>query len=398
MISITYPTYIHWTSLPNEISYNILSYMDLWSLWAMVQTHPLQKLLYTARYQDLLLNALKTSLPRQFQMIASAILSLHHGEYSRKPHNEPPDDFDSWLEDDETPCAVKTLGNPFIALKDIAIIQQDIEAWTSAFIRSRCVRPSTAGVQSIALGQEDPVTSSELYRIQRALWRFWFLCQLACPKKPCTLRHQRHVAYMVFPFMRNLTAWELEELECLYYFLQDEYELTKIKSQVSLVSDQLPLIQRLLLMMGYMPSDAAPNSLDVESTRSGEEPLAKAAFGCRVACSTEVLTVWSDAPFDVHEKNAGYAFYNHSMYSLAGRASPLYLSEVVFSDTYYDRQAPILCSLKWRYCIWDRARLVRWGMMDNQVREGVDWMTRWSRGNSGGTLCIHRNCQGQLYQ
>ncbi|KAI4275648.1 MAG: hypothetical protein LQ337_003079 [Flavoplaca oasis] len=320
-------------------------------------------------------------------MIASTLLSLRHGEYSQKPRNEPFDDIDDWLEDAETSFGViHILDDPISALEDITTTQRDIETWTSHFIRTRCVRPTIPGAGTAALSQEEPATSSEIYRIRRALWRFWLLCQLACPITPCTVRHERHEAYMMFPFWRNLTAWELEELECIYYFLRDEYELLRVGSQGSLVNNQPPLVQKLLLIMGYRPSDIAPPKLDLRSTYVGGESLTEAAFGCRVACSREILTIWPDAPSEVHERNAGFAFYDKRMYNLYE----------VFSDTYYDRQMPILCCLKWGYCIWDRERLLRWGMLNTETRGGVDWMTRWSRGDSGGEGCIHRKCQGDF--
>ncbi|KAL9039822.1 MAG: hypothetical protein Q9180_002301 [Flavoplaca navasiana] len=352
----------------------------------MVQSHSHPKLLFISRHAELISSALQSSLPLQVQRIASTLLSLRHGEYSQKPRNEPFEDIDDWLEDAETFFGVEIFDDPVSALEDIITIQCDIETWTSHFIRTRCVRPTIPGADTAALGQEEPATSSEIYRIRRALWRFWLLCQLACPMIPFTVGHERHEAYMIFPFCRTLTAWELEELECVYYFLRDEYELLRVGSQASLVNNQPTLVQKLLLMMGYRPSDIAPTKLDLQSTHAGGESITEAAFGCRFACSREILTVWPDAPSNVHESNAGFAFYDKRMYNLHD----------IVSDTYYDRRMPNLCCLKWGYCIWDRDRLLRWSMLNTDTRGGVDWMTRWSRGDSGGTGCIHRKCQGDF--
>lgn len=234
---------------------------------------------------------------------------------------------------------------------------------------------------------------SELYRIRRALWRFWFLGQLASRKTLDAVKYPDDAAYMMFPFIRSVTAWEMEETECVYYFVRDEYGMRRVQSQTAYVSDHTPLIQRLLLLLGYKSSDIAPTTLDLEFTHNGGEPLAKAAFGCRVAHSGPINILWSDAPPSVYKANPGYAFYEKSVYSRFDMDDLVGRIDGIFSDSYFERQPPLLCCLKWGYCIWDRARLARWGMLSYEVRDGLDWMMRWSRGDSGGVLCIHNKCQ-----
>lgn len=131
-----------WADLPDEIIYNVLSHLDLGSLWSIVQTHSLQKVLFTARYQEMLLSAVELSLPLQFQRITSIILNLRHGEHSHESYKQAWEDLDDWLDDDESPCVIHSLKDPVIALEHIAITMQDIETWTNTFIRSRCVKPT----------------------------------------------------------------------------------------------------------------------------------------------------------------------------------------------------------------------------------------------------------------
>lgn len=76
----------------------------------------------------------------------------------------------------------------------------------------------------------------------------WLLYQLACPKTPYTSSHRGQVRNMVLAFVQNMPVREQDELRCFYFNLPLEYLGQEIWSQVSLVSDQPPLFQRILLI------------------------------------------------------------------------------------------------------------------------------------------------------
>ncbi|KAL8643732.1 MAG: hypothetical protein Q9226_008150, partial [Calogaya cf. arnoldii] len=231
-------------SLPNELRHLFLTFIpDLPTLSSLLTAYPPLLPLFTHR-RDLLAQILSNTTPRQLARLASAVLLLQH--HHRSPGRWIPlptwpdleQDFLSLFEGDETyKCRIAEIANPLAALEDMVRLYKDIDAWTDAFVESRCRRPeikngNTSSSPNTAVAPagipERPPSPTELYRLRRALWRFWLLCALTRGHLWPTRQHFFGV------FLGGLTSWELEELECVYFFLMDAY-----RASITNTADQI---------------------------------------------------------------------------------------------------------------------------------------------------------------
>lgn len=220
-------------SLPNEMLNLIFSYCtDLPTAVKSIQAVPILEVLFKDRYRTHLLRILQGCLPLQIQKIVSAILAIRHGrldahktsagETVLEPkvgqsllidHLPMPRDatqsqssckpleagLDFYLEKSENPCEIPPLDHPSSALQDIAMIHQDVEDWTYAFLSSCCRCPRmTADDLNQPLRQEIQTSPTEFYRIHRAFWRFWLLCDLVYPQHEAPVQLRRPILVSVF--------------------------------------------------------------------------------------------------------------------------------------------------------------------------------------------------------
>ena len=63
-------------------------------------------------------------------------------------------------------------------------------------------------------------------------------------------------------FVEHLTNWELEEVECTHYHLREQYGLLRFKCQNAPLLSQPPILQRLLINLGYRKGSLSPRNLD----------------------------------------------------------------------------------------------------------------------------------------
>ncbi|KAI4276446.1 MAG: hypothetical protein LQ337_002496 [Flavoplaca oasis] len=415
--------FTHWLNLPNEIIDNILHHIpDLSTLANLVQVHLVHKQLFLQRYRRILAFTFERCLPIQHQRIAVTIQSLRCGSFLRLAGTEDP--FKAILncvEHTNGHCLVDTLADPLAALTDIAQIHTDIEHWTKIFFETCCRKPEIIQEQELRTpSTESPVSQTELYRIQRALWRFWLLCHLASvtgeadlvstpqstkqqtfhsqvpawlnPVKPSARKSRAQLWH----YQLALTAWESEELECVYYFLQDDYERHMTSSQppingntrTALVNEQIPRIRRLLLTMGQKPLAIAPVSLDAGRFFN------RRFFTYRLM-HTRQITEWSDAPVGVFCANEGYKFWYNNRdgnfdvdYKSGEPVDYCEYHEAPAPSCNDDDRGPVVCFLRWGYCMWDRERLLRWCVFPSSRNGKTDWKhwKIWSRGDHGEGL------------
>ncbi|KAL8639748.1 MAG: hypothetical protein Q9226_008836, partial [Calogaya cf. arnoldii] len=358
-----------WQNLPNGIFYEILyNIPDFLTLSNLLQAHPLQKQLFTQRYRLILCKTLKRTLPRQYQKLAGTILSLRYGTLSS-------------------------------ALTDLVQIHLDIKYWMETFFKACGRQPHVIDTQEgCTVEAESQASQTELYRIRRALWRFWLLCHLASydstmlattepvptatpqttletfyqPKLPSfwsILRCPREPIGQLMRFKETMTDWESEELECVYYFLQDEYErhrrevrlLTNCGTGTALVKETSPPIRRLLLTMGYKSLEIAPESLEACERYN---TLNSRIFTYRLIHTRHVRTVWPDAQPEIHTANYGFRVYYENTVSSPGPIDDYYYDEAPSPECSDPDRGPVVCFLRWGYCMWDRERLLRWGVLE----------------------------------
>ncbi|KAL8879717.1 MAG: hypothetical protein Q9198_002727 [Flavoplaca austrocitrina] len=306
--------------------------------------------------------------------------------------NEPEENLEALFEGDTHACMILTMDSPHEALSDMVSLYGDVEYLTSAFVLTLCRQPglrfsdTEKGEEIVSPSCEKPPSPIEFYRIRRALWRFWLLCDIAYhDPEPIRPRLNAINAYAVQCLVQNMTLWESEELECVYFFLQQWYSAIHSKLEdvrnptpSTTVQEQPPVIKRLLIAMGYHLDARCPPVLDEDSTDlPGGRSLHFYAFihgRAKLDRPQAPLTTWSDAPCGANIPSEGWQCYSrYSSYSPKALGP---LSTCPYRPSMGEFH-------KWAYCIWDRDRLEEWDMLDRpRGRKGnrkVD-VARWYYG------------------
>ncbi|KAL8784924.1 MAG: hypothetical protein Q9213_003666 [Squamulea squamosa] len=372
-----------WENLPSEIWLIIQSAIsDLPTLTNLIAAHPPLEKLFLSNYRNQLADVLVNASSLQFSRLVSGIIWLRYGRECGDQFNQQ--DYEIQLKDETQPWKLPKLRYPLLVLADLAVLHRDIDYWTDAFLSSCCRGPELRMAKLKAKGPPPPVerpsSPTEEYRIRRALWRFFFLCESTynnhnpypkLPRRSCV----RMIG--VKDFLESITLWELEEIECLYLFLEQRYRKLRIRPDDSKedrdlprVKDESPVIQRLLLAMGYELYSPSPTNIDQDSL-SGQYTLNNLTFyqdvflrgrQCRSRAS-EPLTSWSDAPLHVFTPSTGWDYY--CRYSVA---TPGGLADLLWPKCLDRDRGPAKRFQQWGYCIWDSKRLRDWRMLEGPIK------------------------------
>ncbi|KAI4247296.1 MAG: hypothetical protein LQ352_006202 [Teloschistes flavicans] len=413
------------TRLPNTLLYMVLHYVpDLPTLINLTKAHPTIIDLAGKRYNKILSGVFLRSMHFELQRIALTLLSLRHGDHlgpmcleddttalaayrtsclelyhpdipasaTASPTFSGPDDgLDSlW--------ASLKLRDPRSAVEDIALYDQDIEYWVQSFVQSRCHRPTAQGPTD---HPETPPSQLELYRIRRAFWRFFLLCEIAYPPQTgMTGRRPLHHE-PALEFLARFQVWEFEELECIFRFLWDSYDALVVDHSAtsshpghdddddddddeeeeeertpSLLFDAIwqlpPLFRRLMLRMGYDLLENTPACLEEGDTLSMHLfPLVRPLISRHHPHPHPTATVvYPDAPSSSNEANAGYKYYcRMTDQRRAGHGYGEEFHEILGPDARYEERDEAICFQRWGYCVWDEERLEEWGVLADDVRD-----------------------------
>ncbi|KAL8924086.1 MAG: hypothetical protein Q9208_004223 [Pyrenodesmia sp. 3 TL-2023] len=397
-------------SLPTELRHLILSSIpSLPTLSSLLIAYPFLTPLFTHHHRTLFAKILVNTKPVQFGELACLIFLLQHTTHQgarwgsvitlAKVRRDMRAFVEGgWGEEngkgkgkrEEGYGMVSAMQDPLKALGEMVVVYQDIDAWTDAFVKSRCRRPevrcgktgssatnTTAATAATAATAETAPSPTELYRIRRALWRFWVLCMLAhCPlglMRRCSF----HVEAVQRDFLEGLTPWELEELECVFVFLRDAYrasvgaESGQERGEAR-VRDQPASIRRLLALMGYMLDSPRPSTLDsadpnhTDPNHTHSDPILSSQLFDHARRTynlpTSPPTIWPDTPAGVNAPNEGWLCYCRN--------------SVVGPDNYYGMfnglappceekgRGPMEGFQRWGYCVWDEGRLTGWDMLE----------------------------------
>ena len=290
---------------------------------------------FDAQYKVLFANILQNPTPLQFAKIAAGIMSIRHTwpldqDVGIEDQKEPEEILEAFLEGDTHACMISIMDSPHGALSDMVSLYGDVEYLTGAFVLTLCRQPGLR-FSDIKKGEEILLSSCEktpspieIYRIRRALWRFWFLCDLAYhDPDPVRPRRNAVTAYAVQCLVQNMTLWELEDLECVYFFLQQWHSAIHSKPEddrnptpSTIIEEQPPLIKRLLIAMGYHLDARCPPVLDEDSTDLPDgRNLHFYAFRhgrAKLDHPQAPLTTWSDAPCGANIPNEGWQCYSRN--------------------------------------------------------------------------------------
>ena len=370
--------------LPNELILDILLKMpNLVTLHSFLTAYPQARDLYRACYKKILITVIRQLNSLQIQKLVCTVINLRN-----LPDLVYIEDFeeylDSHLEGEDPALLIDDIFDSFSALRDIALITKDIECFQKSFIDRRLRQPCNTSKSS---KKEAPPSQTELHRINRAFWRLQLLCEL--------FRARWSSGFLIAsPFdiageyVYRLSHWELEETECAYYHVREQYSLLRtdiptasIRLNRTPITCQPPIVQRLLLNMGHRIQAPSPLHLEVDNLTNWRRGELYIAFkqGREDPWSRYTQTEWSDMQ-EANTPNEGWSCYFRFSETISSSFEP---------SEGFPTCGPVVCFHNWGYCIWDKERLRKWGVLGTAADGSDVDLKRWSDGNSGGDVCDH---------
>ena len=370
--------------LPNELILDILLKMpDLVTLHNFLTAYPQAQDLYRACYKKILKTVIHQMNSLQIKKLVCTVISLRN-----LPDLVYIEDFDEYLsshlEGEDPALLIDDIFDPVSALSDIALITKDIEYFQKSFIDRRLRQPCKTSKSS---KKEAPPSQIELHRINRAFWRLQLLCELF--RARWSSGFISAAAYdIAFDYVFQLTHWELEETECAYYHMREQYSLLRtdipkpsIPFNRKPITSQPPIVQRLLLNMGHKIEASSPIHLEVGNRLIWGRGKLYTAFkeAREVPWTRHIETEWSDIR-EANRPNEGWSCY----FRFSGTISSSFEPSEGFPTC-----GPVVCFHNWGYCIWDKERLRKWGVLGTAADGSDVDLKKWSDGNSGRDICEH---------
>ena len=366
--------------IPNEILSMIMASMpDLRTLSTFLKAYPSSRPLYRSTYKKILSGSLYQQPSLQIAKLMSTVISIRN-EPSFSTAVHPTSYFDDRLESEQEPVILDSLRNPEFALADIAQVSSDIEQYIREFLTSRLREPS---VYTCAIHPVIYVPSQqEMHRIRRAFWRLQLLFSMIRKPFTPTCEDLPSIELAHLYTLNSLKDWELEEVICVYAFLEQFYHEARIGSHPASFHEQIPIIQRLLLNVGHNPNHNVPEALDIEWPSFLQRPPFSRLT--RPGRLTDVFwfprmrnpenrprlqTAWSYMPL-ANAPNIGWQRTVHFF----GQRQGSWIIQAPRTANFFARLAPHGL-LSWGYCMWDAQRILNWGLLH---RGGLVWLDRLS--------------------
>ena len=247
-MSCIFPDHSRLAGIPNEILLNVMTCMpDLTTLHNFVAAYPPSADLYRALYKRVLAGTLRQCEFLQIQKLACTIISIRHRD-GLTGIDDINQYLDTHLEDKNTPLLIDDIIDPHSVLRDLALIAQDIEIFIASFVDRRLREPSTS---LCSMHKPSDPSSAEIHRIRRAFWRLQLLCDLFRFRAEGTIPADYEDPPDHFYLEEYMNAWEVEEIECAYYHLHEQFGTFDLKTQKVPIQSQLATAQRLFINLGY---------------------------------------------------------------------------------------------------------------------------------------------------
>jgi hypothetical protein len=208
-----------WRKLPVEVKGIVMSHTsDIASLLNLITLDASTNSNICLLFPKIIAEAIANFMPFELQQIVLTLFFLR--EAGKVPNTEIDKhlqhglDFKTWLQGKRFPVLIEIL-------KEMLRLQKAVEYLTRTFARCVCQSPRTSSYEV-----EPALTTTEIHRIHRALWRLQTCCELSSswtPSGDITLAQSgsddRIPRLMIY--FRKFHAWELEELHCVYEHLQN---------------------------------------------------------------------------------------------------------------------------------------------------------------------------------
>ena len=411
------PTESRLDILPNEVLDMVLEYSNgLTSLYALTRAHNQACALFERRptkmmSQAFLYSSMESQLEEIFCMIIAVRLRHKYGAADGSLRTY----IDAVIENTSTAYDLDLsffpVSQAMNALGDIVDIYDSIYKAERSFVRTT-IPKITARIQSkvaekryyrssrypvIQSLKERRPSPTELYRIRRALWHLRlyfeaylepFVASAACalaqtsnstycsedqrglPSKLWSLSYEEILKYIQSQkvFFYHSRAWELEEMECVWYHLRYQGD--------TLWRRHCPDCQRLQL-----PDDLVRHMKECKVMKwvANDASFAKAWSWFRMHLGdhpTGHTTAYGPSQWPrslARQPNAGYTFLLERSDEIRPHRGP---PSII--------RGPLQEFLGWGYCIWDRERLEAWRLLDSQdgkVPAVLNWWgeDRWRR-------------------
>jgi len=207
----------------------------------------------------------------------------------------------------------------------------------------------------------EPATPSptEFHRIRRAFWRLLLYSDLFHePNSRYPIPRTGEHTEATYAFIRFLTVWELEEMECAYHHLQAQVDECADLDSPFYSPD---LANRLRTTFGLPPSPPdRPHSNEYPGHPIANRHITDSIDYHRDIARHDAVIAWPDTQA-ANTPNAGWQ----------------YLQEHESHHQLVSRTLPLRCFLDWGYCIWDPSRLDSWWLIDRKGNRFLAGKGKW---------------------
>lgn len=358
------------TDLPAELLIELMKNMPTPStLRDFISGYPWVRDLYRKYHAEILVPVLRAAMPQELQQLLIATMSVQAFRFQRLTHIDR--FYRRHLETREAMCPVAFVRAfippslcPLFALHRLANVCADIDSAVGSFVQARLIRPSS--MEGMA---HEPATRTELHRVHRAFWRVKLYCELfhridrlvadlqrsATADPAAFFRVSRQArdggADGLRAFLSHFCDWECDELEAVRNHLCAErrrldafrHSAGTAAAADRIVPRELKFVHRLLDRLPGPGSHVDPHE-DLPFGRNLGNRIW--VFSSRAA----PLIQWRDAC------------------SRTARAN----TSVAQAKRLQAGQAQRSCFLQWGWCMWDRARLRRCGLLGSGAEAGSD--------------------------
>lgn len=404
---------ISWHHLPLEVKILVMEQaVDFKSLHGLITVDPVLTKFFCESGIPLLPDILEKSLPGTTQYIVQEHFMIKQaGKRPGIPLGRLPLSritgyrTDSYIHRGWGPAWVPLLAEyPLSILREIVQIQNAIDYFTWTFTASRC-QPPEHGEESKV---EAPPSPSEVNRIHQALWLFQSCCDVSSTwmsTDTWEVEYKQDTRVMrLKSYLRTFCTWELQELECIYDHLAELLERSARDPDVDAVGNRLdpyalpePIdtidkMQRMraihgakakLLSQGlvslhtyirHTPVSARKASLE-KSSGSPDEFIVATLHEMNIKSCRYDLGECSDGESHVlppkrakttRRPNAGWEYF----LPFPRNTDDIFgITATTFDKT---RTLSLRYLRQFGFCIWDSARLARWGVLHHRYGAGLD--------------------------
>ena len=350
-------TTCHLERLPNELLLHIIERMpNPGALYNFMKAYPRSKVVVQShpKPQEVLMGVIqRPGMPLQLQKIICTTMAIRHRKAALVK-------LEKYLEtnlEGLSPPPVVACGKDLVGvLQDLVTLLNDTDTLEETFLTTRLEnavqlqRTRSSGADNSETFSRPSASPTELHRIRRAFWRLQLYSDLFHHPGREFMAYEPDDIYRHGRFFEAITVWELEELECAYYHVKEQFKVWRDPNSACYA----PALANRLLERFQCNKDGW-DGYD-RSKRTSEAHVSNAVGFYREMLasffSNQSRTAWSDTP-EASKPSAGYQYFMDNSEQLG------------VGEFSYFRMSPVSCFLDWGFCMWDRSRLEALHLLDS---------------------------------